>query len=150
MSRAGHILTWTGGTALIATALLDSIGVAGRHLGLPLHGVIELVQAAILIAGSVALVAATAADSHAKVHLLVDRLSPTAKRWSGMASHLLSALLAAALLAGGLWLSADLWHGHEISELMGVPYKVLRIIANLSLFAVMALFLRHAVRSLKS
>ena len=39
-------------------------------------------------------------------------------------------LLFAALLAGSVWLAADLWDGYERSELLGVPWKLLRLIAN--------------------
>lgn len=141
-----RVLTWIGGGAMVAAALLDGLGVLGRHTGLPLHGVIELVQAAILITGCVALVAATVAGSHARVHFLLERLPLALRTVTEAGGQLLSALFFAALLAGGLWLSADLWAGHEMSELIGVPYRWLRVATHMAVGAVVLLLLRDAIR----
>ena len=45
------------------------------------------------------------------------------------------ALFFAGLLIGSVWLAADLWRGHERSELLGVSWRALRLIANLGLAA---------------
>jgi hypothetical protein len=51
-------------------------------------------------------------------------------------------LLFAALLAGTVWIAADLWHGHEESELLRIPYRPLRIVAAASLAGLLILSLR--------
>ncbi len=76
MKRLG---IWLGGMALLAATLLDTVAVIGRNAGFALHGAIELIQAAVLVAGGVALVMATVAGGHARVHLLLDRLASPAQ-----------------------------------------------------------------------
>jgi TRAP-type transport system small permease protein len=137
-------MIWLGGLALLAATLLDTASVAGRNLGLPVHGVIELIQAAVLVAGGVALVMATLAGSHARVHLLLDRLAPPRKAMAERASDLVTALFFVAMLAGSAWLAADLWAAHELSELLGVPWRWLRLFANLCLLGAVVVLLRQA------
>lgn len=138
-------MIWTGGAALLAATMLDTLVVVGRQVGFALHGAIELIQAAVLIAGSLALVAATAADNHARVRLVVSRLGRS-RDWLDRWSELLTALFVLALLAGSSWLAIDLWHSHEVSELAGVPWRWLRLFANLSLAAVLLIALRSLFR----
>ncbi|WP_232512294.1 TRAP transporter small permease subunit [Novosphingobium sp. PP1Y] len=139
-------LVCTGGTALLAATALDTAGVVGRHIGLPLHGVIELIQPAILTAGTVALLWATLCASHAKVHLVVDRLP---EAWAARAlriADLASALFFAGVLAGSIWIAADMWPSHERSELVGVPWAALRVIANIGILATIIVLVRRLVR----
>lgn len=140
MTRA---LIWLGGLALLAATLIDTIAVVGRNSGFALHGAIELIQAAVLVAGGVALVIATLAESHARVQLLLGRLSPPRKALAERLCALVMALFFAAMLAGSLWLAADLWAAHELSELLGLPWRWLRLFANLCLLGSALLLLRQ-------
>ena len=140
------IVTWIGGLALLAATLTDTVAVIGRHVGLPLAGSIELMQAAILVSAAVGLVVATAERTHARVRLVVDRLTAS---WRGAAdrfSDLLTLLFVLALLVGSGWIAVDLWAGHEQSELLGVPWALLRLVANVCLLAVCAILVRQIVR----
>ncbi len=139
-------MVWMGGAALLSISAIDTLAVIGRHIGLPLHGSIELIQAAVLIAGGLALVAATAAGNHARVRLLLDRISPGRFLWVDRGASLLSALFFAALLAGASWLAVELWSSHELSELTGVSYRWLRAFCNLCLGMCVILFLRDTVK----
>lgn len=121
-------LLYLGGAALLATVAIVAIAVIARHLGRTLTGSLELAQATILIASSCSLVAATLAQRHARVHLLVDRVGPRARAPLAWISNCLGALFFMLLGAGALWIAADLWNGHEESELMHIPYAPLRII----------------------
>lgn len=133
MTYARSATVWLGGIALLAAALLETISVIGRHIGLPFHGSIELIQAAVLVAGSVALVIATARGSHARVRLLLDRL-PAGARLAGERACAAAVALAFLLVfAGSVWIAVDLWNGHERSELIGVPWRALRLFANFCL-----------------
>lgn len=144
MNRLKVAMIWLGGAALLAATGIDTLAVLGRQLGLPLKGSIELVQAAVLVAGSIALICATLADRHARVRLLVDRLGAGLRAVVGRASEVLSALFLACLLIGSAWIAADLWDGHERSEIMGVPWLWLRLFANLSLLVIVVLTVRRA------
>lgn len=139
----------TGGIALLAATGIDMISVIGRHMGLPFRGSIELVQVAVLVAGSLALLVATVDRSHAKVHLLVDRMSEPARALLDRVSALLGALFFAALLAGAAWLMADLWSGHEESEVVGVPWRWMRLFANVVFLAIVVALLGQAIRRRK-
>ena len=124
---------WLGGLALLAATLTDTLAVICRHLGFPINGSIELMQAIVLVSGSIALIMATWEDTHARVHLLTERMGPALRRLADWLSDLTTLLFLIALLWGSLWLAADLWHGHEQSELLGVPWQALRVIANAGL-----------------
>ena len=138
-------VVWLGGGALLAATLIDTVAVIGRNAGFAINGAIELIQAAVLVAGGVALVLATIAHAHARVHLLLDRLPPTYKLLAERGSALVTALFFAAMLTGSLWISADLWGAHELSELVAVPWRWLRLFANLCLLGAVLALLRQAV-----
>ena len=134
MTWLRRLAVWTGGAALIAATATDTLAVIGRNVGLPVVGSIELVQAAVLVSGIFGLIFATAGDDHARVRILTDRLG-RGRALADVVGPLSMALFFAALLTGSVWLAADLWNGHERSEVLGVPWRVLRLIANLGLAA---------------
>ena len=147
MNRPLKLLVWIGGLALLAATAIDTLAVIGRHVGLPLTGSIELMQAVVLVSGAIGLVIATVEQSHARVRLLIQHLGGA---MSGLADRLsdgLSLLFFLALLAGSGWIAFELWSGHEQSELVGVPWRVLRLIANLCLLAACAVLLRRVFAS---
>lgn len=144
-TRGQQALVLVGGVALLLAMTTDVAAVIGRHVGLPLRGSIELVQAFVLVSGSIATLLATAAGEHARVHLLVDRLPEGARRLLRRFGFLCGVLFFVALLAASILLARDLWHGHEESELLRVPYRPLRILAVLATGAVALLFLRQAL-----
>ena len=145
MTALRSLMILTGGIALLAATAFDTVAVIGRQVGFAVHGTIELIQAAVLIAGSLALIAATAANNHARVRLLVNRLDRS-REWLERGSDLLTALFVLALLAGSSWLAVDLWSSHEVSEIAGVPWRWLRLFANFALAVVAALALLAFVR----
>jgi TRAP-type C4-dicarboxylate transport system permease small subunit len=145
-STLQRVLVITGGGALLAAMGIDALAVLGRHVGIPLLGSIELVQAAVLVSGSIALLIATLAGVHARVHLLVDRLPAAAAEALRRLGLLLGAVLYLALLVGSLWIARDLWQGHEESELLALPYRPLRAFAALATGSVALAFLAQTLR----
>lgn len=143
MNVLARIMIWTGGAALIAAAGLNLLSVIGRHTGLPLKGAIELVQVGVLVAGMLALVSATLARNHARVHLVLDRLKPGGANLVERLSLLLTMAFYAALLCGSAWLASDLRGSQEVSELLGVPWRWLRMFLNAGLVAVLVLLARQ-------
>lgn len=145
MKPLQSLMIWTGGTALLAATAVDTLAVIGRQVGFAIHGAIELIQAAVLVAGGLALIAATLANNHARVRILIERLGdmrPLVEQiWEG-----LTVVFLMALVVGSAWLAADLWHSHEISEIAGVPWRWLRLFAILSLLAMIGVVLRDMVR----
>jgi len=135
-----------GGAALFVAVAADGLAVIGRHVGIPLLGSIEVVQAAVLIVSSVALVIATLDRRHAVVHLLVNRLGDGAKARIARAGSLLAALLFLAFLIGGGWIAFDMRGGHEESELLRLPYAPLRLVELGALLAVAIICLAQAIR----
>lgn len=140
-----RLAVWTGGAALLAATVIDTLAVIGRNVGLPAIGSIELVQAAVLVSGIFGLIFATAGDDHAHVRIVTDRLG----RWRSSAAvvgPLSMALFFAALLTGSVWLAVDLWNGHERSELLGVSWRLLRLVANLGFAACIVIALAALFR----
>lgn len=144
MSRLRGIVVWLAGGALLLAMLVDTTAMFGRQVHWPLLGAIEIVQAAVLVASAGALLLSALDRVHARVHLLVDRLSPRGRHTLGRFNALAAALFYAALLTGSAWLAADLWRGHEESELMRIPYLPLRVAVLLTLCGLLA----HAVYTL--
>lgn len=145
-SRTVRLLRWAaivvGGGALLAAMAVEVLAVAGRNFNVPLLGSIELIQAAVLIFASVAIAVASASRSHATIRLLLGRLPEGARRLLEQVNGILSAAFFLALIAGSAWIAADMWSGFEESELLGIPYRPLRIFSILCLCAVVILLLR--------
>jgi TRAP-type transport system small permease protein len=136
-------LFYLGAAGLVVAIGADGLAVAGRHLGIPLLGSIEVMQAAILLAASAAIVLATAARRHAVVHLLIDRLSPQSRQSMERVHAGLSAVFFIALEVGSIWIAIDLRDGHEQSELLRIPYAPLRVVSIVAVLAVAAIYLRR-------
>jgi TRAP-type C4-dicarboxylate transport system permease small subunit len=144
--RLRSLLIWIAGGALLAAMLVDTLAMIGRQIELPLIGSIELVQAAVLIAGSGALIVATLDAAHARVNLLLDRLPASLRRAFERVHAAAAAVLFAALLAGSAWIALDLWSGHEESELLRIPYRPLRLTLVLALVVLLLLSLRRILK----
>ena len=134
-----------GGLALLTCMLLGTLGVVARHLGVALAGDVELMQSAMVLSSSLALVCATQARRHARVHLLVNRVSPLWRVRLSFASALLSTLFFALLGLGLGWVTWELRGAHEESELLHIPYAPLRWVALAALLAATLLSARRTV-----
>lgn len=133
------------GGLLLATAT-DALGVLGRHTAVPLLGAIEVVQCAIILIASAAMVAATLERAHASVHIFTERMRPATVRLLDRGTSLLGALLFAIMVAGSVWVAADLWHGHERTEILHIPLRALRLVWIGAALIVCGLFLSRAFR----
>jgi TRAP-type C4-dicarboxylate transport system permease small subunit len=142
-SMTGKILFFIGSFALLFAMAVDTIAVLGRHVGMPLWGSIELVQAAILIASSTAILSATLAKKHARVRILVDRLEGRSLAWLQRIQAAFCVLFFCALAAGSIWIFLDLRGGYEESELLHIPYAPLRIFCIVSILGVILNFLKR-------
>ena len=140
---AEKCLLFLGASGLLFAMAVETIAVLGRHIGLPLWGSIEMVQAAILIASSSAILSATLAGKHVRVRILTDRLKGRSGIWLQRLQSLFCALFFCTIAAGSVWIFLDLWHGYEESEVLHIPYAPLRIICILSVLAVALSFLRR-------
>jgi len=139
MKQLRRALIWISGGGLLVAVAVDSLAMLGRQVQLPLIGSIEIVEAAVLFAACGALIIATRDNAHARVNLVLDRLPA---RWRVVLERvhaIAGILLFTALLAGTIWIAADLWTGHEESELLRIPYRPLRIATALSLAGLLVL-----------
>jgi TRAP-type transport system small permease protein len=107
---------------------------------------IELVQAAMLVASSAAIVSATLAEKHAVVHLLIDRLSPIAQARMRRIHAALCAIFFILLAVGGIWIAYDMRGSYEESEVLKIPYAPLRMISIAAILAVALINLRRIAR----
>ena len=136
-------LFYLGGIALLFAMVVEAVAVLGRHIGIPLPGSIELVQAAILVASSAAMLSATLADKHARVRLVADRLSGGPRTTLKCIQAVFSALFFCALAAGSIWIFMDLWGGFEESEILHIPFVPLRIVCIVSVLGIAFYFLKR-------
>ena len=146
MSVPLRLIIWTGGLALLAATAIDTFAVIGRHVGMPVPGSIEMMQAVVLVSGVIAMLVATIENAHARVKLVVDRLVPARRALADRLSNMLTLLFFAALLAGSSWIAWDLRDAYEQSELLGIPWLALRIIAGLVLLATCAVLAWRVIR----
>lgn len=145
--RMPRLLVLFSGGALLGVMGTDFIAVIGRHVGLPLLGSIEIVQALVLIAAAGAMLATTIAGTHAVVHLLAERVSPATRDLLARFNDALSALFFLALTGASIWLAWDMIGGHEESELLRIPYAPLRIVLILACFAIACIFAGRVLRA---
>lgn len=138
-------LVWVAGGALLIAMVVDTSAMMGRQLHVPLLGSIEIVQAAVLFGAAGALLLAALEHSHARVHLLLNRLPEDWRSWLARLHAACAVALYLGLLAGSAWLAADLWNGHEHSELLHLPYRPLRM----ALVVTLLVLLGHAMWRLR-
>lgn len=141
---AGRTAFYVGTAGLLLATAADSIAVLGRHVGFALIGSIEIVQAAIVLIAASSMVSVTLSRGHAAVHILTDRLAPVRRARLARIADLLGTLALLLLAAGSLILLADLWNGHERSELLHIPLRWFRLLMIAALVFVAILFVRHA------
>ncbi|MEJ2110721.1 MAG: TRAP transporter small permease subunit [Acidobacteriota bacterium] len=134
---------YLGSIALLFAMAVDTLAVVGRHIGIPLPGSIELVQAAILVASSVAILMATLADKHARVRIVMNRMKGGPLVALQRIQALLGILFFCALAMGSIWILKDLWGGFEESEVLHIPFAPLRILCIVSVLGVAFEFLRR-------
>lgn len=142
-------LVAVAGIPLLAAMATEFLAVVARNTGWNIVGSIELVQALILLSSCGAIVIATLSRSHAKVTVL-------SRLYRGHAGGALRTLLAIAsavfffaLAVGSTWIALDMWHAHERSELLGVPYLPLRAIVSISTLAVAVIYASRIVTELR-
>jgi TRAP-type C4-dicarboxylate transport system permease small subunit len=140
-------LFYIGAGGLLLAMTVECIAVLGRQIGVPLHGAIEIIQAAILLTATVSMVSATLADAHAVVRLVIARLSPVPKRRLQRCGALLAALFFTALAIGAIWLAIEHWNTHEESELLHIPFRPLRALVCLALISIAGIFAYRAFAS---
>jgi TRAP-type C4-dicarboxylate transport system permease small subunit len=146
LKRLRGVLVLIGGGALLVAVAVDALAMIGRQFQVPLIGSIEIVEVVVLFAAAGGLIIATLDGAHARVNLLLERM-PAIWRELVLKLHALAAvLLFGALLAGTVWIAADLWSGHEESELMRIPYRPLRIATAVSLTVLLLLSLLRLLR----
>jgi TRAP-type C4-dicarboxylate transport system permease small subunit len=141
LRRGEGWLFYLGAGGLLFGMAVETIAVLGRHMGVPLSGSIELVQAAILMASSTAILSATLAQKHARVHILAERLKGSPRMWLHRIQAAFCALFFCALTVGSIWIFLDLRGGFEESEVLHIPYAPLRIVCILSVLGVVISFL---------
>jgi len=135
-----------GAFGLLGAMLIDSSAVLGRHIGVPVLGSIELVEACVVLMASASLVGTTLGSGHASVHILTEQLSAAGRARLQRVSDLLSALFFGVLALGSLTIAGDLWGGDERTELLGLPLWPLRALWCVSAIGIVALFVTAAVR----
>jgi TRAP-type C4-dicarboxylate transport system permease small subunit len=140
-------LFYVGSAGLLGMMVVEAASVIGRHIGVPVMGAIELVQAAIVPAACAAMLIATQRGAHAAVHMLTERLPEAARGKIARAGSVLSALFFAAMCAGGTWLSMEYWDTFEKSEVLSIPFRPLRALVALTGAALAVTFLRMAFQS---
>lgn len=136
-------LFYIGAAGLLIAMGVESVAVLGRHVGIPLLGALEIIQTAILLTATAAMVSATLNHAHASVTLLTERVSPRTRLILSKFSAFLSTLFFLSLAAGSLWLTIDAWNEYEQSELLHISFRPLRVITFAAVLAIAVLFLRE-------
>jgi len=126
-SRLRAILLGIGAAGMLVAMASDALAVLGRHVGFTLPGSIELFQVAAVVALSMAILLASLNDRHAAVDLLVGRASPRTARVLFLIGRLALTLAFTLLCAGSIWVSADLWSTHEMTEIRAIPLRPFRL-----------------------
>jgi TRAP-type C4-dicarboxylate transport system permease small subunit len=130
----------------VTATVIEAIAVSGRWLSLPLHGALEIIQAAVLVTACVSMLTATLEGSHATVHLLLNRVGPPVKAVLTRLASLISAALFVALTIASVWLVIEHWDGHEESELLHIPLRPLRLLCSVSMLLIVVVFAWRTIR----
>jgi len=142
-------LFYIGAAGLLCMMLVEAVAVIGRHVGVPLHGALEIVQVAIVPAACAAMLIATLQGAHAVVHMLTDRMPEAARRVTLRVGAALAGLCFAALAAGSAWLSVESWNSFEQTEVLDIPFRPLRVLVTLTAASLAVIFFHRAIRRVK-
>lgn len=133
-----------GCIALGGAMATDAIAVAGRHLGIALLGSIEVMQALIVLLATSAMLMATIVDGHARVRIVLEKVSDRTVARLERLSDVASAIAFLWLAVGSIWLASDVWSGHEVTEILNLPLRWLRAVWIVGCLIIAVLFLAHA------
>ena len=139
-------LFYAGSAGLLCMMLVEAAAVIGRHVGIPVTGALEIVQAAIVPAACAGMLIATLRGAHAAVHMLTERLPAATRRALELGSACLAASFFAARCGGAAWLAAEYWNSFEQSEVLHLPFRPLRLMVTLTGAALAVAFVYHALR----
>ena len=135
-----------GAAALLLAMATDALAVAGRHIGFTFLGAIEIFEACVVIAATSAIVIATIDRSHARVRILLEQVAARVAGALDRTADLVSAVVFVVLIAGSVWLASDLWNGHEVTEVLNLPVRWLRVVWIVGAVLAAAIFTAQAVR----
>jgi TRAP-type C4-dicarboxylate transport system permease small subunit len=135
-----------GAVALLLAMATDALAVAGRHIGFTFLGAIEIFEACVVIAATSAIVIATIDRSHARVRILLEQVGARVAGALDRAADLVSAAVFVVLIAGSVWLASDLWNGHEVTEVLNLPVRWLRVVWIVGAVLAATIFTGQAVR----
>ena len=138
-----------GGVPLLAAMIIEFVSVIGRNLGMPILGTIELVQAAVLLSSTTAIVIATLSRSHAKVRLLLSRTRGRSNKVLKFFNAVGGTIFFLSLMIGSFWIMVDMWNAAERSELLGVPWVPLRCYATAGMLVTAFLYARRVAAGLR-
>lgn len=139
-------LFYVGSAGLLCMMLVEAAAVIGRHIGMPVRGALEIVQAAIVPAACAGMLIATLKGAHAAVHMLTERLPEATRSALDRGTAVLAALFFAAMGGGAAWLAAEYWNSYEQSEVLHIPFRPLRLLVTLTGAALAVAFLYRAFR----
>lgn len=146
LRRLEQIAFVIGSAGLLMAMAADAFAVLGRHLGVPLLGSIEIVQASVVLVASAAMIAATLRNSHARVHILLNRLSEGRRQLFERFSDAVSALVFLIFAIGSIWIAVELWNGHELTDVLHISLRWLRTFWIATSLLIVALLLARVVR----
>jgi len=139
-------LFYVGSGGLLCVMLVEAAAVIGRHIGMPVMGALEIVQAAIVPAACAGMLIATLRGAHAAVHMLTERLTEATRARVELGTAVLAALLFAALCGGAAWLASEYWNSYEQSEVLHIPFRPLRLLVAFTAAGLSVAFLYRALR----
>jgi TRAP-type C4-dicarboxylate transport system permease small subunit len=141
-----RVLFYIGAAALLTIMLVETVSVLGRHTSLPLIGAIEIIQACIIVVACASTVLTTLKSAHARVHLVLSKLSPSSRVALTRVSSMLSSLFFVSLAAGSFWLAHDTWNTFEETEVLHISFRPLRAAVVLAMVMAALVFLYNALR----
>ena len=147
---ARGLLFYAGSAGLLTVMLVETAAVIGRHIGVPLLGALEIVQAGIMPAACAAMMIAALRGAHAAVHMITERLPPLARRSAAGVGAVLAGIYFLALFAGSAWLVAEYWNSFEQTEVLHIPFRPLRVLVAVAAMGIAGAFFARAWRTRQS
>ena len=141
VQRISTIALWSGASALLLLALVIVATALARTLGWVMAGSSEVVDVAIIVVASTALVAGTAAGSHPSVHILTSRMHPDRQKHLKIAASMLAcAFFALLCYESGVILIRYAKLG-ESTQLLRISITPFRVVWVMSLATICVLLL---------
>lgn len=142
------IALYLSAIGLLVLMLLVTVNVIGRTFRHPIPGGYDLITLSAAVCGSLAIAYCTKLKGHVHVDIVVNKLSPRAKK----VQQVICGILSIALWVLIAWQSLEVFLARlttEVTEVLKIPYAPFRFLFLFSMILVVIILIEELIKDVK-